>query len=226
MNADAAQAESKNGLAGLIRRHRGLLLFVLLMVVFRSSFADWNQVPTTSMVPTIVAGDRIVVNKLAYDLKLPLTDISILRLGEPRRGDIVVFDSQAADTRLVKRVIGLPGETVALLDNRLVIDGIAASYGDIERTANGRSAIETYEGFSHSVMFSPTDGRLAYFGPVTVPPDHYLMLGDNRDNSADSRVYGFVPRAEIVGRSAAVAFSVDYDRYYLPRADRFLRALQ
>lgn len=222
----SAAIESTGGLAGVIRRHRGLILFVLLMVMFRSSFADWNQVPTTSMVPTIMAGDRIVVNKLAYDLKLPLTDIALVRLGEPSRGDIVVFDSKAADTRLVKRLVGLPGDTVALIDNHLVINGVSATYGDVKAAPGGLSAVETYADVSHRVVFSPAGGRLANFGPVTIPADHYLMLGDNRDNSADSRVYGFVPRAEIIGRSSAVAFSVDYDRYYLPRADRFWQSLQ
>src|SRR5712671_1022116 len=100
----------KRRLVGLWREYRGFALFVVLMVVFRSSLADWNTVPTGSMKPTILEGDRIWVNKLAYDLRLPLTGVSLYRLADPQRGDIVVFDSKAADTRLVKRVIGLPGD--------------------------------------------------------------------------------------------------------------------
>ena len=104
----------------LWREYRGFALFILLMIVFRSALADWNTVPTGSMKPTIVEGDRIFVNKLAYDLKIPLTSISVHEFADPKRGDVVVFDSKAADTRLVKRVIGLPGDLVEMRDNRLV----------------------------------------------------------------------------------------------------------
>jgi len=109
----------KNGLRKVWREYRGLAVFLVLMAIFRSALADWNVVPTGSMKPTIVEGDRILVNKLAYDLKIPLTHISLHRFADPMRGDIVVFDSRAAATRLVKRVIGLPGDTVQMRDNRL-----------------------------------------------------------------------------------------------------------
>lgn len=228
MNAVAVAADPASPASppGWIRRHRGILLFLLLMVVFRSSFADWNQVPSTSMLPTIVAGDRILVNKMAYDFKLPLTGISALRLGEPQRGDIVVFDSKAADLRLVKRVVGLPGDVVSMYDNRLVINGRPAVYAEPNSTHDGVSMNERHDDLDHKVLWSNIGSlRLASFGPVTVPEDHYLVLGDNRNNSMDSRVYGFVPRSEIVGRAGAVAFSLDIDRYYLPRRDRFFRDL-
>ncbi len=97
----------KNVLVKLWHEYRSLALFVILMIIFRSALADWNTVPTGSMKPTIVEGDRILVNKLAYDLRIPLTHISIYRFDNPKRGEIIVFDSEAADTRLVKRVIGL-----------------------------------------------------------------------------------------------------------------------
>src|SRR5437762_1451462 len=118
----------KNGLMKRWHEYRTFTLFVILMVIFRSAFADWNTVPTGSMKPTIVEGDRIFVNKLAYDLRVPLTHIPIYKFGDPKRGDIVVFDSKAADTRLVKRVIGLPGDVVEMRNNRLTINGIEAQY--------------------------------------------------------------------------------------------------
>jgi len=216
----------KNGLRKVWREYRGLAVFLVLMAIFRSALADWNVVPTGSMKPTIVEGDRILVNKLAYDLKIPLTHISLHRFADPMRGDIVVFDSRAAATRLVKRVIGLPGDTVQMRDNRLTINGIAARYSGIEYEPDATFATESYLNMSHRIELARAGAsRFSTFGPVTVPPDHYLVLGDNRDNSADSRYYGFIPRDEIVGNAKTVVLSLDYDDYYIPRAQRFLRPL-
>jgi len=217
----------RNGLIKRWREYRGLTLFVVLMVVFRSSLADWNTVPTGSMKPTILEGDRIFVNKLAYDLMVPLSHLSIYRFADPRRGDIVVFDSKAADTRLVKRVIGLPGDIVEMRDNRLRINGVEARYSDVEYRGDALFAIESYGDMVHRIELMPAGaGRHSSFGPVEVPQGHYLVLGDNRDNSADSRVRGFIPRGEIVGDAKTVVLSIDYDHYYLPRSDRFFHDLR
>jgi len=216
----------KNWLKKLWREYRGFTLFVILMVIFRSALADWNTVPTGSMKPTILEGDRIFVNKLAYDLRVPLTHVSIFRIADPKRGDIVVFDSKAADTRLVKRVIGLPGDIVEMQDNRVRINGVEARYSNVEYTAEAIFAVESYAGMTHRIEMAPTGvSYFSSFGPVKVPQGHYLVLGDNRDNSADSRVRGFIPREEIVGDARTVVLSVNYDRYYLPRVDRFFRDL-
>ena len=216
----------KHTLVRLWRENRGFALFVVLMVVFRSVLADWNAVPTGSMKPTIIEGDRILVDKLAYDLRIPLTHISVHRFADPQRGDIVVFDSAAADTRLVKRVIGLPGDLVQMRDERLEINGVAARYLEFEQMGGALFVVEEYAGMTHRIRLDPAGpGPLSTFGPVRVPQGQYLVLGDNRDDSADSRVYGFVPREEIVGRSKTVVLSFDYDRYYLPRADRYFHVL-
>ncbi|HKE41006.1 MAG TPA: signal peptidase I [Casimicrobiaceae bacterium] len=208
------------------QEYRGFALFVVLMIIFRSALADWNVVPSGSMKPTILEGDRILVNKLAYDLRIPLTHLSVHKFADPKRGDIVVFDSKAADTRLVKRVIGLPGDTVSMTDDRLTINGIEARYSDIEYQPHAILATESYPGLSQRIELVPgAASRLSSFGPVKVPQDYYLVLGDNRDNSADSRVYGFIPRQEIVGNAKTVVLSLDYDRHYLPRLDRFLHPL-
>ena len=215
-----------NKLVRAWNEYRGFALFLVLMVVFRSALADWNVVPSGSMKPTILEGDRILVNKLAYDLRIPLTHLAVHKFADPKRGDIVVFDSNAADTRLVKRVIGLPGDTVLMNNNRLIINGIQARYSNIERRADAVFVTESYPGLSERIELVPSGvSRLSSFGPVTVPKDHYLVLGDNRDNSADSRVYGFVPRDEIVGNARTVVLSLDYDRHYLPSLDRFLHPL-
>jgi len=94
----------------LYKNNKQFILFIILMTVFRSAVADWYSVPTGSMQPTIKEGDRVVVNKMAYDLKLPFSQISLVSLNKPKHGEIIVFDSQAADMRLIKRVIGLPGD--------------------------------------------------------------------------------------------------------------------
>jgi len=216
----------KSSLIKAWHEYRSFVLFVILMIIFRSALADWNVVPTGSMKPTILEGDRILVNKLAYDFKVPLTHTSLYKSADPKRGDIVVFDSKAADTRLVKRVIGLPGDTVEMRDNLLIINGIEARYSDVEYVADGIFAIESYFNMSHRIEVARTGvSRFSTFGPVKVPKDRYLVLGDNRDNSADSRVYGFIPRDEIVGNARTIVLSLNYDDYYIPRMDRFFRAL-
>ena len=206
----------------LWRENRSLLLFLALMFCFRSAIADWNDVPSGSMKPTLVEGDRIGLNKMAYDLRVPFTHISLYKIDDPARGDIAVFDSKVAEKRLVKRVIGVPGDTVAMQNNRLFINGQAIDY---TATSNG-DWLEHLPGKNHIVRVDPHAQTYANFGPVTVPAGQYLMLGDNRDNSADSRVIGFVPRSEFVGRSRSVVMSLDYEDYFLPRAERFFHGLE
>ena len=221
----------RSHISAALREHKGFILFIFLMVVFRSAIADWNDVPSGSMEPTILTGDRILVNKVAYDLRVPLTHVSLYRHADPKRGEIVIFDSQAADRRLVKRVIGVPGDTVQMIEDRLLINGIGATYEEPRLVDGAWLATEAFESealdrFSHTVRVDERrQGMPRTFGPVTVPDDHYLVLGDNRHESADSRAYGFVPRDEIVGRSRTVVLSLDPANFYLPRADRFVDPL-
>ena len=210
----------------LLRENRSLLLFLLLMFVFRSVVADWNTVPTGSMKPTILEGDRILVDRMAYDLRIPFTHVSLLRTGEPRRGDIVVFDSAASDKRLVKRVIGLPGDVVELRDNRLIVNGEVARYRPVSTTAEFIDLVESLGGLRHPVRLQRAASlSFASFGPLRIPEDAYLVLGDNRDRSADSRVIGLVPRRELLGRASRVIVSLNPDNFYLPRGDRWLKEL-
>lgn len=201
------------------------LMFIACMLIFRSALADWNTVPSGSMKPTILEGDRIFVNKLAYDLRLPFTHISLLKLSDPIHGEIVVFDSAASDKRLVKRVVGVPGDIVELINNVLHINGEKLSYKKIESTALTSDTQENLFGIEHIVRVTNAGSLLSNFQAVEVPQGHYLVLGDNRDNSADSRVIGFVPRNEIVGRSKSVVMSLNYDNYYIPRTGRFFHTL-
>ncbi|MDA0977269.1 MAG: signal peptidase I [Proteobacteria bacterium] len=212
-------------------------MFLIIMVVFRSAVADWNQVPTGSMKPTILEGDRVVVNKLAYDLKVPFTSWEVGRWSDPSRGEIVTFYSPRDDKLLIKRVIGVPGDVVSMRNNQLYINHEPANYGqldieiikqlDLYQRTNHAFFYEQFDGHRHPVMMRPSEPNdYNSFGPVEVPDDHYLMLGDNRDNSADSRVIGLISRDRITGRAHTIAFSVDYEDYYLPRLDRFIKPLE
>ncbi|GIU34185.1 signal peptidase I [Shewanella schlegeliana] len=210
----------------LWKDNRQLVLFIILMSVCRSAIADWYTVPTGSMQPTIKEGDRIVVDKMAYDLRVPFTQISLLTTGEPERGEIVIFESKAADSRLIKRVVGLPGDTVGLNNEILVINGKALDYSLVTSDQRELIATENLNGLSHSIRIEKDASvQLSSFETVTVPEGHYLVMGDNRRNSADSRVYGFVPRGELRGKATRVAFSLDYENHYLPREERFFTNL-
>jgi len=213
----------------LWKEYKSLIVFISLMLVFRSAVADWNDVPTGSMKPTIVEGDRIFINKMAYDIRVPFTHISLFKIAEPQTNDIIIFDSVVSDKRLVKRVIGVPGDKVAMINNKLFINGQAARYQkntEQESVAQyHHDRVETINGQPHNIRTNNVSSQLANFKEVSVPAGQFLVLGDNRDNSADSRVIGFVPRKEIIGRSSAVAFSLNYENYYLPRTERFLHSL-
>ena len=208
------------------KNNRQLVVFIVLMSVFRSAVADWYTVPTGSMQPTIKEGDRIVVNKMAYDLRVPFSQTSIVRTGEPKRGEIIVFESDAAQNRLIKRVIGLPGDKVSLKDEVLFINGEKLNHTVTTHNSNELFANETINGFTHKIRIEKNGNeQFSNFSTVLVPEDHYLVMGDNRRNSADSRAYGFVPRSELKGKATNVAFSLNYDDYYLPRSDRFITDL-
>ena len=210
----------------LLQQNKGFILFIILMSVFRSAIADWNSVPSGSMKPTIEIGDRIGINKLAYDIKIPFINHSLLRLSEPQRGDIIVFESKAAETRMVKRVIGQPGDRIAMNNNQLIINGQPVQY--IDQTSNADKLIlsENLPNNPHLIaLIKDRASRYDSFDLVVVPPDSYLVLGDNRRNSSDSRVYGFIPRAEIIGRAENVVLSFNPDNYFIPRANRVWQPL-
>ena len=210
----------------LWKDNKNLVIFIVMIVAFKSSLADWNSVPTGSMKPTIVEGDRILVNKLAYDLKVPLTHIRLMSWSRPERGDIVVFDSAVEKTRLVKRVIGLPGDTIAMQDNQLFINGSLLNYSGLGTDGAYLQATEHLGDTPHAMQLSAdAPSPAGSFGPVTVPADRFLVLGDNRDNSKDSRYIGFVPRSEIIGRARYAVLSLDAGNYYLPRSHRMFQAL-
>jgi len=221
---------TRNKLFTFLKTNKQFFVFILLMSVFRSAVADWYSVPTGSMKPTIKEGDRIVVSKIAYDLRLPFTDVSLLSLDTPKHGEIIVFESKAADLRLIKRVVGLPGDVVAMHNEKITINGQPLSYQPYSQVSSNQNeqsidySTETLGKITHRINIDKTaSNSLSNFAAVTVPVGHYLVLGDNRRHSSDSRVYGFVPHHELRGKATAIAFSIDYENYYIPRSERFFQ---
>ena len=159
----------------------------------------------------------------------------IARTGEPQRGDVVTFSSPMDGTRLIKRVLALPGDRVEMRNERLVINGIQSQYAleevvqettDEGRVMDALRMEEVVDGRRHRIQVLPQRMVMRDFGPVTVPQDAYLMLGDNRDNSADSRYIGFVPRHLLIGRAERILVSADYQGNWMPRTERFGQSLR
>ncbi len=215
----------------LVADNKGFILFLLCMLMVRSALADWYQVPSSSMYPTLVEGDRVIADRLAYDVKIPFTDVIVKHIADPQRGDIVTFSSPEDGMRLVKRLIAVPGDVVEMKDEHLIINGVKGDYQLLaadkkhltpEREYAGEQLVlhESLGKLQHGIIVMPEKLAMRNFGPVKVPEGQYLMLGDNRDNSKDSRFIGFVKRELITGRVKRLLFSLDGDNYYLPRWER------
>lgn len=214
---------------------RPLALPALFILTAKSALADINYVPSGSMQPGILPGDVVFINKLAYDLRVPFTYARLARWAEPERGDIVVCFAPDDGLRLVKRVAALPGDTVEVRQRTLIVNGIPHRYSPLETAAiaplpaaeraAGLFAREHVGNRSHPVMSLPGPAGAGNFGPVRVPPGSYFMLGDNRDNSRDSRMFGFMPREHIIGEAVGTAASLDLARWR-PRWNRFFSRLE
>jgi signal peptidase I len=212
-------------------------LGVLLLVTgCRVALADWMVVPTGSMEPTVRVGDRLLINHLAYGPRLPFVNTAI-PMGQPQRGDVVVFRSwRDASEFWVKRVIALPGDEVRFVHDVVAVNGeplSAVMVGAGERPEDQGQFLlrERSAGREHLIKLNPAiGGRLpmvegaphcAQDAPdawhCTVPPGHLLVMGDNRDNSADSRVYGFLPIKEVYGRADRVLVNFsEWSRFNIP----------
>ena len=220
-------------LGTFVRANRAFLGLMLAFGLVRTAVADYNPIPSGSMHPTILEGDVVFVNRLAYNVKLPLTDIELTHTGEPQRGDIVTFSSPQDGLRLIKRVVGLPGDVVAMREKRIFINGRAVEYFPLGETSDevamrrvpALRLREELGAHPYAIQWLPSLRAAENFGPVAIPADRYLMLGDNRDDSADSRYIGLVPRNLLIGRAIRILISVDIDHHWLPRFDRFGKTL-
>jgi signal peptidase I len=210
--------------------NRAFILFLVLFGLFRTAIADWNPIPSGSMRPSLLEGDVVLVNRLAYDLKVPLTNLSLARLGEPQRGDIVVFFSPKDDTRLIKRLVALPGDTVEMRNGVLIVNGEAAQYSEATQVQEPMDEGQTLPALRLHERLGARGNQIQWLADVPslrsmpayrVPEGHYWMMGDNRDNSADSRYIGPVPRHLMVGRAHHLVLSVAFKEDWLPRWERF-----
>jgi signal peptidase I len=203
---------------------------ILIVFVLRSFVVEPFKIPSGSMIPTLLVGDFIAVNKFSYGIRLPVLNTKIVEVGSPQRGDVVVF-RYPPDPSLdyIKRIVGLPGDRVAYLNKRLTINGEsvtvdkAGDYFDPERMLYTPRYTEKLGNVEHMLLIE--EDAPAYVPHVMqfpqrdnclyntegficeVPPGHYFMMGDNRDNSQDSRVWGFVPEGNLVGKAFFVWFN-------------------
>lgn len=209
---------------------------ILIVFVLRSFIVEPFRIPSGSMIPTLQIGDFILVNKYTYGIRLPIINKKIIPLNDPQLGDVIVFRYPSDPSYdYIKRVVGLPGDQVAYVDKHLSINGVsvpmeqAGDYLHREKISYSKRYIETIGGVRHEVLNDeeappgvpfvkqfPFRDNCAYNvdGFVcTVPPGHYFLMGDNRDNSSDSRVWGFVPDENIVGKAFFIWFNFgDLDR--------------
>ena len=185
---------------------------LLIVLTLRSFLIEPFQIPTGSMIPTLEVGDFILVNKYAYGVRLPVIGTKIMDVDLPERGEVMVFIPPHVDQYYIKRVVGLPGDIIRYEDKNLYINGelvtktfvetisVDTAVGDLE----GTLYTETLGDIDHPAQFIDVAGRNRSRTTWVVPNDHYFMMGDNRDNSEDSRVWGTVPETQIVGKAVAV----------------------
>ena len=198
---------------------RSFFPVILIVLLFRSFIAEPFKIPSGSMMPTLLVGVFILVNKFAYGLRLPVLDKKILEVGEPQRGDVFVFRyPQNPKEDYIKRVIGLPGDEITYRNKTLFINGkeIPESYlgpytGPTEannRMTGAQVKMEDLEGIQHRIMELP-NLQVGHEGTWKVPDGYYFAMGDNRDNSLDSRFWGFVPEANLVGKALVIWMNWD-----------------
>lgn len=225
-----------------------LAIVAAILFPARSSIIDWNDVPTGSMRPTILEGERIFVNLLAFGLRVPFTNKWVARWDTPKRGEVVTLRSPADGIRLVKRVVGVPGDTFEIRNYTVYINGQPASHTPLNTTdmtfTPNRGPVQTQlfsealpadprlsngaPGVTHTIAIERgnPDPRLHSRAPEVIPPGKYFMMGDNRSLSLDSRSYGFADESLILGRSPFVVLSFDKRNYYKPRFGRWFTRLR
>lgn len=207
-------------LANTLGSNKGLIFFLIFLFSARWSIADHYRVPTGSMSPTIEIGDHVLTDKTAYDIRLPFTGIILAETGTPERGDIIVFKyPNDPSQNFVKRLIGIPGDRIEILNGFVQVNGhitlavpeyfdadldrlraLARPFQYQERLGGKEFTVQRIPGLSQ-------DQRTA----CTVPAGQYFVMGDNRDNSADSRSWGFVPRKNLLGKVSRVTLSYRFD---------------
>jgi len=206
----------------IVEYARSLFPVLLIVLVFRSFLFEPFKIPSGSMIPTLLVGDFIVVNKFSYGIRLPVLNKKIIDIGEPERGDVVVFRyPKDTGVNFIKRAVGLPGDTVTYRDKQLFINGekvetkAAGRFDstDIKCTTPSVDATLHWEELgdaNHNILLHDRAGGRD--GQWVVPDGHYFMMGDNRDRSNDSREWGFVPEQNILGRAVGIWLNFDFEK--------------
>ena len=199
------------------KNNLGIICLLAGMAFFRTAVADWSPVPSPSMEPTIYAGDVVLVNKLILGPAVPFTHSRLFSLGKPERGDIITFYPPGIDDQYVKRVIGVPGDTISTDGLRLRVNGQLLALGEIELDESSLvvTGIESIDGRTHGVKAATDRPVLQLPETITVPEGSYFVMGDFRNNSEDSRFWGFVPEENVLGRVSRLLFSVADERSFL-----------
>lgn len=206
----------------IIEYSRSLFPVLLIVLLFRSFLFEPFKIPSGSMIPTLLVGDFIVVNKYAYGLRLPVVDTKFVSIGEPERGDVVVFRYPVDPAiNFIKRLVGLPGDTITYRDKELFINGERVptealgrfTSDDLKCSTPRIDALrlsETLGGVTHDILVHENSGSRD--GQWQVPEGHYFVMGDNRDRSNDSREWGFVPEDNLMGRAVGIWLNFDYTK--------------
>jgi signal peptidase I len=206
----------------MVEYARSLFPVLLIVLVFRSFLFEPFKIPSGSMIPTLLVGDFIIVNKYVYGIRLPVLNKKIISIGEPKRGDVVVFRyPKDPSVNFIKRAVGLPGDTITYRDKQLFINGepvaetSAGRWGsdDVKCTVPATDAELYWEKLgeaNHNILLHDHSGSRN--GQWVVPEGHYFMMGDNRDRSNDSREWGFVPEENIVGRAVGIWLNFDFEK--------------
>ncbi len=215
--------------AALLKDIRQLALMATIILTGRSVLADWYVVPTGSMKPTILEGDRVFVWKSAYQVRIPFSRIRLFTTGIPTRGDVVVIRNPDGGTvPFVKRLIGLPGDTIELKNEILFVNGKQQKVDFLEpfQQDDGetvRLGTETLDGREHPIRILPDRPAVRNFGPVKVPESEVFLMGDNRDESRDTRFFGTRPVRDLLGRAVGVMWSWNQEFSKGPRLKRTAR---
>ena len=199
---DGAEAPREPYLVDLSRSFFPVLAIVL---VLRSFLVEPFQIPSGSMLPTLEVGDFILVNKYAYGLRLPVAGTKVVDIGDPERGDVMVFRyPKDGETNYIKRVVGMPGDRIRYRNKQLFINGEQVESRFIARLPPVELRRETLDDVEHDVFLTMRRPGAGGAGEWVVPEGHYFVMGDNRDNSNDSRYWGMVPDELVVGKAFAI----------------------
>jgi signal peptidase I len=220
---------SKEKRAALLRDLRHLVLMAAVILTGRSVLADWYVVPTGSMKPTILEGDRVFVWKSAYQIRVPFSRVKLFSTGVPQRGDVVVVrNPDGGSIPFVKRLIGLPGDVVELRNETLYLNGqpMPVEFLPERKADDGETLLlgtEDLMGRKHPIRVLPDRPAFRTFGPITVPEGEVFVMGDNRDESRDARFFGTRPVTDLLGRAVGVMWSWNNEFAKGPRWSRFGR---